>query len=162
MHRRARLTAALLLALGTPALATVAPTAFAQAAPAAPTVTCAVSAADGTDRVDVSGDGFTQGPAQLSSPGGGTTTFAVPDGGSFRIGNKPDDRYAVTQGGRTTACTGGTEPTAAPGTTYKAGLTAGWDAVRADCGARPPASANTGFTDGWNKGAATAREVFCQ
>ncbi|MEV8533139.1 hypothetical protein [Streptomyces sp. NPDC051211] len=161
MHRRARTTtaAAALIVLGVPALA-AAPTTFAQSL-AAPTATCTVSAADSADRVSVSGEGFTEGQAQLSSPGAGTTSFNVPGGGSFQIGDKTDDRYAVTQAGRTTVCTGGSEPAATPGTTYKAGLTAGWDAVREGCDARPPASANQAFSDGWNKGAAVAKEVFC-
>ncbi|MFD3700467.1 hypothetical protein ACFWUZ_30815 [Streptomyces sp. NPDC058646] len=158
MHRRARTTAAL-IALGVSTLAT-APTAFAQTL-AAPAATCTVSAADAQDRVSISGEGFTKGSAQLSSPGADVTSFDVPDGGAFQIGNKADDRYAVTQGGTTTACTGGTEPATTPGTTYKSGLTAGWDAVQGDCGAKPPASANKAFSDGWNKGASAAKEVFC-
>ncbi|MFG2291806.1 hypothetical protein [Streptomyces sp. NPDC048603] len=161
MHRRARTSAAALITLGVSALVAAPTTALAQPSPT-PAATCTVSAADSADRVTVAGQGFTQGQAQLSSPSGGTTAFNVPAGGSFQIGNKPDDRYAVTQGGSTTVCTGGTKPAATPGTTHKAGLIAGWDAVRADCDATPPASANKAFSDGWTKGASVAREVFCK
>ncbi|MFD9722713.1 hypothetical protein [Streptomyces sp. NPDC059072] len=163
MRRRAR-TSAALIALSVAALTAPPTAAYAaqpSAAPAAPTATCTVSAADAADRVTVAGQGFAQGRAALSSPRGGTTSFNVPDGGAFQIGSKPDDRYAVTQGGRTTVCTGGTKAATTPGTTYKAGLIAGWDAVRANCGARPPASADKPFSDGWNKGASVAEDVFC-
>ncbi|MEU2392597.1 hypothetical protein [Streptomyces sp. NPDC007369] len=161
MPRRVRTSAAAaLIALGASAL-TAAPTALAQSR-VAPAATCTVSGADPAGRVSVSGEGFTQGQALLSSPSAATTSFNVPTGGAFRIGDKPEDRYAVTQGGRTTACTGGPKPAATPGTTYKAGLTSGWDAVRGDCAAKPPASANAAFSDGWNKGAAVAEEVFCK
>ncbi|GHI82802.1 hypothetical protein [Streptomyces xanthophaeus] len=159
MHRLPRTTAAL-IALGVSALA-AAPTATAQPL-VAPAATCTVSAPDSTGRVSLSGEGFTTGTALLSSPGAATTTFEVPDGGAFRIGSKADDRYAVTQGGSTTPCAGGTKAPTTPGTTYKAGLTAGWDAVADNCDARPPASANKAFSDGWTKGAAVAKETFCQ
>ncbi|WP_411104181.1 hypothetical protein [Streptomyces sp. cmx-4-9] len=154
MHRHAR-TTAVLLALAVPALAVP------QAASARPAATCTVSAADAAGRVTVTGAGFTAGQARLSSPSAAPTSFTVPDGGAFRIGGKADDRYAVTQAGSTTACKGGTEAATTPGSTRKAGLTAGWDAVQDDCAARPPASANQAFLEGWNKGAAVAREVFC-
>ncbi|MER7759172.1 hypothetical protein [Streptomyces sp. NPDC097619] len=157
MHRRARTTAAAAaIALGVSALVT-APAAYA----AAPAATCTVSDPDQVERVTIEGEGFTRGEAQLSSPTAPATDFDVPDGGSFRIGNKADDRYAITQGGTTIPCTGGPEPSVGPGTTYKAGITAGWDAVNESCTAKPPASANAAFTDGWNKGADAAREVFC-
>ncbi|MFJ8013882.1 hypothetical protein [Streptomyces sp. NPDC096339] len=160
MRRHAR-TSAALIALGVAALAASPTAAYAAQPSAAPAATCTVSAADSADRVTVAGQGFAQGRAELSSPRGGTTSFNVPDAGAFQIGNKPDDRYAVTQGGRTTVCTGGTKPTTTPGTTYKAGLIAGWDAVRANCDAKAPASANKAFSDGWNKGASVAEDVFC-
>ncbi|MCX5403115.1 hypothetical protein OHA37_04365 [Streptomyces sp. NBC_00335] len=159
MHRRPHITAAL-IALGISAFA-AAPTATALPA-AAPAATCTVSAADPAGRVSLSGEGFAQGQALLSSPGAAPTTFNVPDGGAFTIGSKPDDRYAVTQAGSTTPCTGGAKPSTTPGTTYKAGLTAGWDAVADNCDARPPASANKAFSDGWTKGAAVAKETFCK
>ncbi|MFD8637506.1 hypothetical protein [Streptomyces sp. NPDC059533] len=160
MRRRAR-TSAALITLSVAAL-TASPMAVHAAQPsAAPAATCTVSAADAGDRVTVAGQGFAQGRAALSSPRGGTTSFNVPDGGAFQIGSKPDDRYAVTQSGRTTVCTGGTKAATTPGTTYKAGLIAGWDAVRANCGAKPPASANKPFSDGWKKGASVAEGVFC-
>ncbi|MFG2754749.1 hypothetical protein [Streptomyces xanthophaeus] len=159
MHRLPRTTAAL-IALGVSALA-AAPTATAQPV-VAPAATCTVSAPDSTGRVSLSGEGFTTGTARLSSPGATTTTFEVPEGGAFQIGSKADDRYAVTQGGSTTPCAGGTKAPTTPGTTYKAGLTAGWDAVADNCDARPPASANKAFSDGWTKGAAVAKETFCQ
>ncbi|MEV7614133.1 hypothetical protein [Streptomyces sp. NPDC089799] len=162
MRRRARTSAAAaLIALGVSALAASPTAAYAARPSAAPAAACTVSAADSADRVTVAGQGFTPGQARLSSPRGGTTSFNVPDGGTFRIGNKPDDRYAVTQGGGTTVCTGGTKPTTTPGTTYKAGLIGGWDAVRANCDAKPPASANKAFSDGWAKGASVAKDVFC-
>ncbi|MFD8413906.1 hypothetical protein ACFV2Q_19440 [Streptomyces sp. NPDC059650] len=163
MHRRARTSAAAaLIALGVSAPVAV-PTAAASAqSRVAPAATCTVSAANSAGRVSISGEGFTSGRALLSSPSAATTSFDVPTGGAFRIGSKPDDRYAVTQGGRTTACTGGPAPAATPGTSYKAGVTSGWDAVKADCGAKPPASANDAFSEGWKKGAAAAEEVFCK
>ncbi|MFJ6934538.1 hypothetical protein [Streptomyces sp. NPDC101132] len=161
MHRRARtISAAAVIALGASALA-AAPAVSARPPAAAPAATCTVSEPDQADRVTVEGKGFARGEAQLSSPGSPITDFNVPDGGSFRIANKADGRYAVTQGGTTTVCTGGPEPTGRPGTTYKAGVTAGWDAVSEDCAAKPPASANEAFRDGWNEGASAAREIFC-
>ncbi|MFJ7157088.1 hypothetical protein ACIQUQ_19340 [Streptomyces sp. NPDC101118] len=161
MHRPARtIAAAAVIALGASALA-AAPAVSAQPPAAAPAATCTVSDPNQVERVTIEGKGFAQGEAQLSSPGSATTDFNVPDGGSFRIANKADGRYAVTQGGTTTVCTGGPEPTVGPGTTYKAGVTAGWDAVREDCAAKPPASANEAFRNGWNDGASAARELFC-
>ncbi|MFF3012745.1 hypothetical protein [Streptomyces sp. NPDC057939] len=162
MNRRTRLTLLTPVVVGSLALGS---TAFAQApsAPAAvPAATCSLSGVlpDGT--VNVSGGGFLPGPAYLESSTGIGAGFSMSPDGTFTIAKqKKDATYSVKQGSTVTRCSGGGTTTNPTGTTLKAGIVAGWDAVRANCAATAPASANQQFSQGWNKGAAVAREAFC-
>ncbi|MGW6864958.1 hypothetical protein ACWGHM_19215 [Streptomyces sp. NPDC054904] len=163
MNRRTRLTLLTPVVVGSLALGS---TAFAQApsapAPAAvPAATCSLSDVlpDGT--VNVSGGGFLPGPAFLESSTGIGAGFSMSPDGTFTIPKqKKDATYSIRQGSTVTQCSGG-GTTTTTGTTLKAGIVAGWDAVRANCAATPPASANQQFSQGWNKGAAVAKEAFC-
>ncbi|MET8749337.1 hypothetical protein ACFXPI_36945 [Streptomyces sp. NPDC059104] len=161
MNRRTRLillapVMAGSLALGPAALA------MASAPSAVPAATCSLSGVlpDGT--VSISGGGFQPGPAFLESSTGVGAGFSMNADGTFNIAKAKDGQYSVRQGSTVTKCSGGGGGTTAPmGTTFKAGVVAGWDAVKADCKATAPPSANQQFSEGWNKGAAVAKEAFC-
>ncbi|MEU9026361.1 hypothetical protein AB0D46_02270 [Streptomyces sp. NPDC048383] len=162
MKRRTRLTLLAPVIVGSLALGS---TALAQApsAPAAvPAATCSLSGVlpDGT--VNVSGGGFLPGPAFLEASTGVGAGFSMSPDGTFTIAKqKKDATYSVRQGSTVTRCSGDGTTSAATGTTAKAGIVAGWDAVRANCAATAPASANEQFSQGWTKGAAVAKEAFC-
>ncbi|MFD8980107.1 hypothetical protein [Streptomyces sp. NPDC059564] len=167
MNRRTRL---ILLA---PALAgslVLGPAALAGAsAPAAvPAASCSLSGVlpDGTVRL--SGGGFKPGAAFLDKGSGPAVQFNMSADGSFAMEKMENVQYTVRQGNEDTKCSGGSEMktgndtgTGATGTTAKAGIVAGWDAVKGNCAAKAPASGNKQFTQGWNKGASVAREAFC-
>ncbi|MGO4461553.1 hypothetical protein AB4039_30300 [Streptomyces sp. M-16] len=160
MNRRTRLILLTPVMAGSLALG---PTALALAsAPAAvPAATCSTSGvlADGT--VSISGGGFQPGPAFLESSTGVGAGFSMNPDGTFNIAKAKEGQYSVRQGSTVTQCSGGSATTTTTGTTLKAGIVAGWDAVKADCKATAPASANQQFSLGWNKGAAVAKEAFC-
>ncbi|MET9609902.1 hypothetical protein ABZZ17_33360 [Streptomyces sp. NPDC006512] len=144
------------LALGSAALAGA-------AAPAAvPAATCSTSGvlADGT--VNISGGGFQPGPAFLQSSTGDGAGFSMNPDGTFNIAKAKDGQYSVQQGSTVTKCSGGSVAAVqAGGTTLKAGIVAGWDAVKGNCDAKAPPQSNQQFSQGWNKGAAVAKEAFC-
>ncbi|MFE9254262.1 hypothetical protein [Streptomyces sp. NPDC006879] len=138
--------------------------ALATSAAAAPAARCTVSAPDDRGRVSVTGQGFEPGKsAFLSSPSEPGGAFIVREQGSFTLGGLADGTYAVAQNNQVTRCSGGSGGVAqAPGEgTVKAGIVAGWYAVRDDCGARAPQSSTAPFSDGWDRGAAVARQAYC-
>ncbi|MFJ3925258.1 hypothetical protein [Streptomyces sp. NPDC090022] len=157
MKRRTRLSVFAPLLAGSLALG---PAAIARgAAPeVVPSATCTLSDVQSDGTVTITGTGFTPGQAFLSSPTAAGGSFTVGEGGSFTIPKREKAQYTISQGNDRTPCGGGG---AAVGTTLKAGIVAGWEAVEDDCDATKPASANEQFSKGWDKGAAVAREAFC-
>ncbi|MEU9801354.1 hypothetical protein [Streptomyces sp. NPDC051000] len=163
MKRRIRLTVLTPLAIGALAVGSLVVSSGGAGA-AAPAATCSASAARPDGTVSVSGKGFEPGAAVLSSPTAQGGRFEVGPDGAFTLPKRQNGAYTVSQGGRDIKCGGGDEADAharAGGDPYKAGVVAGWDAVKGSCDASAPPSANQQFSNGWKKGAAVAREAYC-
>ncbi|MCX5379344.1 hypothetical protein [Streptomyces sp. NBC_00091] len=152
------------------------PAAFAQTpdAPArAPAGTCTV-APDAYSKpptaVKITGKGFTgkETVAIKGDNGYSNPQFNVPAGGNFQINGLPAGTYTVDG----VACAGGTpakpqdqqQPDTNAKAEYDKGYRQGFQAIKANCEAKPPKTAlppDQNWTDGYNAGAALAAKTFC-
>ncbi|MFG2618914.1 hypothetical protein ACGFXC_15025 [Streptomyces sp. NPDC048507] len=161
MNRRTRL---IVLAPVLAGALSLGPGALARASsPAAvpPPAACSLAGVRPDGTATLSGHGFQPGTAVLARTDSPTQRFTVKADGTFSMPKTGDAPYTVRQGNTDTRCTGAKGSGPVGGNPYKAGVREGWDAARRDCDVRAPASGNATYTQGWNKGAAVAREAFC-
>ncbi|MEU6315485.1 hypothetical protein [Streptomyces sp. NPDC047014] len=107
MNRRTRLCVLSSFAAASLIAAPAALAAPVAAVPSAvPTATCSTSGVLPNGKVNLSGGGFTQGPAYIYGTAGYGGTAEIGQSGGFQVSDVPPGHYTVRQGGEVTECSG--------------------------------------------------------